>query len=183
MNNVFHRKLGNNEKSVYHAVVKKLLLLLFVVIGVFFVAKLISKPTQLSNLRDGQTAQLVVTREGTKKPIGSLFVSVVVSPSALERGLSGQSEVPMQGMLFILPERTIPNFWMKDMLFSLDLIWIDGTTIVDITPNVPAPEKQTPLNELAKYSPTKPVTLVLEIPAGNSNLLGLEVGDTIIIKK
>lgn len=182
MTNVFHRKLGDNKKSVYHVVVKKLLFFLSLVVGVFFVTYLVSKSAQLSNLQDGDTAQLLITREGTKKLIGSLFVSVVVSPSALERGLSGQSEVPMQGMLFVLPERAIPNFWMKDMLFDLDLIWIDNSTIVDITSNVPAPDKQTPLSELARYSPTKPVTLVLEIPAGQSDQLGLKIGDSIVIK-
>ncbi len=161
---------------------KKLLFFLSLVVGVFFVTYLVSKSAQLSNLQDGDTAQLLITREGTKKLIGSLFVSVVVSPSALERGLSGQSEVPMQGMLFVLPERAIPNFWMKDMLFDLDLIWIDNSTIVDITSNVPAPDKQTPLSELARYSPTKPVTLVLEIPAGQSDQLGLKIGDSIVIK-
>ena len=179
MNNISHRKLGGNKKSVYHVAVKILLFLLSLVVGVFFVTYLVSKPVQLSNLQDGDTAQLLFTREGTKKLIGSLFVSVVVSPSALERGLSGQSEVPMQGMLFVLPERAVPNFWMKDMLFDLDLIWIDSTTIVDITKNAPAPDKQTPLDELPRYSPTKPVTLVLEIPAGQSDQLGLKIGDSI----
>lgn len=182
MNNIFHRKLGGNKKSVYHVAVKKLLFILFLTISILVATKLVSNPVQLSSLTDGDTAQLLITREGTKKLIGSLFVTVVVSPSALERGLSGQSEVPMQGMLFVLPERAIPNFWMKDMLFDLDLIWIDNSTIADITSNVPAPDKQTPLNELARYSPTKPVTLVLEIPAGQSEQLGLKVGDTIAIK-
>jgi uncharacterized membrane protein (UPF0127 family) len=182
MTNVFHRKLGGNKKSVYHVVVKKLLFFLSIVVGVFFVTYLVSKPTQLSTLQDGDTVQLVITREGSKKLIGSLFVSVVVSPSALERGLSGRSEVPMQGMLFVLPEKSIPNFWMKDMLFDLDLVWIDNTTVVDITKNAPAPDKQTPLDELPRYSPTKPATLVLEIPAGQSEQLGLKIGDTIVVK-
>ncbi len=161
---------------------KKLFFLLSLVIGIFVVAHLVSKPVQLSSLSDGDTAQLIITREGSNKLIGSLFVSVVVSPSALERGLSGQFEVPMQGMLFILPEKSMPNFWMKDMLFDLDLVWIDNTTIVDITKNAPAPDKQTPQDELPRYSPAKPATLVLEIPAGQSEQLGLRVGDTIITK-
>lgn len=133
----------------------------------------------VSELSDNDVTQLEITRDSNEKIVAYLNVSVAASLDAIEQGLSGRSVVPSQGMLFVLPKRDIPRFWMKEMLFDLDMVWIDQDIIVDITHKVPAPDSKTPLAELPIYSPTKPVTLVLEIPAGQSESLGLQVGDKI----
>jgi len=57
-----------------------------------------------------------------------------------ERGLSGkQSLGDDKGMLFIFEEETLPGFWMKDMKFPIDILWIDeNKKIVGIEKNMQA---------------------------------------------
>lgn len=112
-----------------------------------------------------------------------LSVEVVTSAASIELGLSGRSSIGSDGMLFILPLRQTPSFWMKEMQFDLDMVWIDGTKVVGVTRNVPAPDARTPLSELPLYRPPTPVTAVLELPAGVAEQLAIESGDTVTVLK
>lgn len=174
--------MGNHKKAVYHERVKnKWFLLLFMVgLGLILIWSKPFRPTKSSQpvkLEDNQLVQLTVKRDRQAQSVGLLTVEVVVSNGAIERGLSGRSAVSADGLLFVMPERSIPRFWMKAMLFDLDIVWIDDSTIVDITTNVPAPDPKTPLSDLPVYSPTQPVTRVLEIPSGQVQQYNLQVGD------
>ena len=40
------------------------------------------------------------------------------------KGLSYRTEIPKEGMLFIFPNKGIQGFWMKDMLFPIDILWL-----------------------------------------------------------
>jgi uncharacterized membrane protein (UPF0127 family) len=51
---------------------------------------------------------------------------IVTTPEAQEIGLSNYSSLPQgAGMLFIFDKPGIQRIWMKDMKFSIDIIWID----------------------------------------------------------
>lgn len=103
-----------------------------------------------------------------------LAVEVMRTPEQITQGLSGRDRMdPAQGMLFLLPSKQQPSFWMKDMRFALDLIWLDNGKIVEVTPNVPPPAPGTLESELPKYAPSVPVTAVLEVPAGTVAQYGL----------
>lgn len=112
-----------------------------------------------------------------------LEVELVNTPQSITQGLSGRPGLRSDGMLFVLPtSNQIPTFWMKDMRFPIDIVWIGGpnkSTVVDITQNVPAPPSSALESELPLYSATRPVSLVLEIEAGRSNELQLNSGDTL----
>lgn len=95
-----------------------------------------------------------------------LTVELVTTSAKIARGLSGRSEIGADGMLFVFAQPIRPGFWMKEMQFDLDLVWIQDGKIVDITPNVPAPPPNTPVQQLEVYYPAEPVTMVLEVPAG-----------------
>lgn len=112
----------------------------------------------------------------------SLRVEVVQSPSALERGLGGRNSIGSDGMLFVLPQKSIPTFWMKDMKFSLDFIWIDSDKVVDITEGVLAPRASELESVLPRYSPKFLTTHVLEIPAGSVKKYGIQIGDAVVLK-
>jgi len=105
---------------------------------------------------------------------------VADSQEEITQGLSGRTVMSanpnIQGMLFILPERKIPTFWMKDMQFPLDFIWIDKQLVVDVSENIPVPDNGKPLNI---YSPQYPVTHVLEVPAGFVKERNIKVGDVV----
>lgn len=86
------------------------------------------------------------------------------------------------GMLFVFPESGRFAMVMRDMHFPLDIIWIDGTQIVDIAPNVP-PEAGVAESALTVYQPRATSTLVLELPAGFMEQYGLKIGDEVEIIK
>ena len=82
-------------------------------------------------------------------------------------------------MLFVFEKKFIPVFWMKDMNFDLDFIWIRDNTIVDITERVPAPQPNITDTELLRYSPTSNVDQVLEVNSGWIQSHNIKVGDKI----
>lgn len=84
------------------------------------------------------------------------------------------------GMLFVFPARGQHTMVMRKMLFPLDIIWIDGRTIVDMAPNLP-PEPWRSEAELTPYFARLPSTLVLEVPAGFIKAHRLKIGDQIEI--
>ena len=111
----------------------------------------------------------------------TIQVEVVTEPASIELGLSGRSEIGQQGMLFIFQRQLVPSFWMKEMQFDLDLVWIDGSQVIGITDRVPAPSPETPLDQLPLYRPPAPVSAVLEVPAGDAARFGLQVGTELFV--
>jgi uncharacterized membrane protein (UPF0127 family) len=107
----------------------------------------------------------------------TLHVSVADTPAAREKGLSGKTGLaPDEGMLFVFPVAGVYSFWMKDMRFPIDILWIanDGT-IVAIKENFsPASYPQT-------FAPATPARYVLEVPAGYCAAHQLQVGGRIQI--
>ncbi|KKP58249.1 MAG: hypothetical protein UR52_C0021G0005 [Candidatus Gottesmanbacteria bacterium GW2011_GWA1_34_13] len=93
------------------------------------------------------------------------------------QGLSGKSRLCENcGMLFIFDTKDDYGFWMKDMLFPLDFVWIDVNIIVDITENVPVPITAT---YLPQYRPKQPVNRVLELNTGIIKKYQIKIGDSV----
>jgi uncharacterized membrane protein (UPF0127 family) len=106
-------------------------------------------------------------------------VEVADTPQKRAQGLSGRKSLgELEGMLFIFENPDIYRFWMPDMNFPIDIIWIDEDgVIVDITENAPPLEdKSNPV----WYMPIKPVKYVLEVNSGFSNKYNINVGDKVI---
>ena len=83
------------------------------------------------------------------------------------------------GMLFVFEKRKPHRFWMKDMQFPLDIIWLDNHRIVHITHNAkPAIYRDEPE---VMASPV-PVNFVLEIAAGRAAKLRLKTGQRMKFK-
>lgn len=79
-----------------------------------------------------------------------------------------------QGMLFIFEVEDFYSFWMKNMLFSLDLLWLDSNRqIVHIEENIP-PCASDPC---PSYEPARPARYVLELVSGSVKKHGLKLGD------
>ncbi len=114
---------------------------------------------------------------------GATF-TVEIASTTLEqtRGLSYRTSLGQNdGMLFIFPIGAVQTFWMKDMNFPLDMIWISGTTVVGFTENIPAPVSGTPLWSLPVYSSPPNTDKVLEVNAGTVAKYGIKTGDTVFI--
>lgn len=104
-------------------------------------------------------------------------VELATTTAAREKGLSGRvSLAPDKGMLFVFEKAAIYRFWMPDMHFPLDMIWIDQGRVVDISADVPITFD--PRNPRF-YSPRKPARYVLEVNAGFSARNNIKTGDAI----
>lgn len=106
-----------------------------------------------------------------------IVAEVVKEPKDHEQGLSGRESIRInEGMLFIFKEKGHHLFWMKDMNFPIDIVWIDGNEIVGVDQHV-QPEPDKPREELTIYSPPERVDKVLELKAGRFTILGASVGE------
>jgi len=116
---------------------------------------------------------IFISLEGGKKKYVRIFfpngfsVTAELAETDEERalGLMFRQEInPDQGMLFIFKEEGIYPFWMKNMKFSIDILWLDrGKRIIHIEENVPpCPEEPCPT-----YSHQLPAAYVLELKAGS----------------
>lgn len=105
-------------------------------------------------------------------------VEVMRTPRQLQQGLSGRDHLPRDsGMLFILPERGLHAFWMKDMKFALDIIWLDAGRVVEVA-TLPAP---TSTAYIPRHEPLSQADSVLELNAGMAHELGLKQGFHLIL--
>ena len=124
-------------------------------------------------------------KESVQVTIKDLVVQAKIAdePKEREAGLADYSSLPLgEGMLFVFDKSASYIFWMKDVEFAIDIIWIDETKkIVDIAPNVP-PEPNKNEKELTRYKPKSDAKYVLEINAGLSALHNLQVGDQVLFE-
>lgn len=108
--------------------------------------------------------------------VGSQQYSVEIARSAQDQqqGLSDRKSLSEDtGMLFVYSPRSTPIFWMKDMRFSIDILWIANDTVIGIEHNVVADDG------IALYPAPQPVDAVLELNAGTATRDNLNVGDSI----
>jgi uncharacterized membrane protein (UPF0127 family) len=123
-------------------------------------------------------------RDDAKLSVKETVITVEIADTQETRskGLSGKEKIAdNEGMLFTSNVPSFPTFWMKDMKFPLDFIWITGDKIVDIIENVPNPESQTPEKDLPLYKPNQAVDKVLEVNAGFVSTNNIKVGDSVTI--
>lgn len=115
--------------------------------------------------------------------IGGKTLSVEVARSSLERmhGLSGRDALGSDGMLFIFDKESRYGFWMKDMKFAIDMIWIDKGKVTGFSENaVPEPDKQ--IWNLKVYYPPDVADSVLEVSAGFVSQNNIKAGDEVVLK-
>jgi uncharacterized membrane protein (UPF0127 family) len=99
---------------------------------------------------------------------------VADTPVRRQRGLSGRPALADgQGMLFPYAEPGLQAFWMPDMHFDIDILWIRAGRIVHVEANVSKDDPQ------RVYRPREPADLVLELPSGTAERRGFRVGDTV----
>lgn len=129
----------------------------------------------------GSSAPVTKQKDFTEVTIGNLSVNAKIASRASERkkGLSELESLPLgEGMLFIFETSGTYSFWMKDVRFAIDIIWLDENgRVVDIAANV-APEPGRDDDELTLYRPRSEALYVLEVNAGLSTLSGIQIGDT-----
>lgn len=105
----------------------------------------------------------------------SLELEVVSGVEEKAKGLSGRALLPENhGMLFVYESDTQPAFWMKDMRFPIDIIWISGEKkVVGVEADV------SPSSYPMRFRPEAPVRFAVEVNAGWSSAHGVTAGDAV----
>lgn len=125
-------------------------------------------------LKEKSTPEAVV-----HTPSSDIAVTVADTPSEWEKGLSGTASLPTgMGKLFIFDRPDLYGFWMKDMHYPLDIVWIDeAQTVVGVAAAV------TPESYPEVFYPPAPVRYVLELNTGEAAIHSLASGVKINITK
>jgi hypothetical protein len=139
-----------------------------ILIGVFFLWHIVLSQNANPPLTKG------------KVTIGATTFSIELATTTMEkmRGLSYRTGLAEgTGMLFTFTPG-VQNFWMKDMNFPIDIIWIAGGKVAGFAENA-APQPGARLWELAIYTSPDGVDKVLEVNAGVVAKDNIKVGDTV----
>lgn len=83
-----------------------------------------------------------------------------------------------KGMVFIFDKPSYYSFWMKDMKFPIDILYIKGEKIVTIHEDQRPPQSGNPFI----VYPSQPADKVLEINSGLTKKYGIKVGDKVTFK-
>lgn len=107
-----------------------------------------------------------------------LAVEIADEPQEQSQGLSDRTSLGQdKGMLFVFPQPLMPAFWMKNMHFSLDMLWINADgKVIAITKNI------SPDTYPNTFQPPSPVKYVLEVNAGWSDKNSIKIGDAMTIE-
>ncbi len=105
---------------------------------------------------------------------GESFVADVANTDELRQlGLSGRKTLgDNQAMIFIFPANGRNLFWMKDMNFAIDIIWLDENKKIVYMEKGIKPESYP-----KTFGPATQTRYVIEFKAGVADRIGLQVGD------
>ena len=107
-------------------------------------------------------------------PDGTITIETVDTPKQRQLGLSGRSAIDNdEGMMFVFDNISGTNcFWMKDMQFAIDMVWLDADKkVVTVTESV-APETYP-----ESFCPESGAKYGLELKEYRANELGIVQGE------
>src|SRR3989338_9107684 len=105
----------------------------------------------------------------------NIRVNLATTDAAREQGLSGRENLKEdEGMLFVFDYPDKYSFWMKDMNFPIDIIWLgENLEVVYIKKDAE------PSSYPNAFGPDKNARYVLEVKAGFAEKNNLKEGDKI----
>ena len=98
------------------------------------------------------------------------------SPEEQAKGLSGRASLPEnQGLMFVFVAPGVQCFWMKDMRFPIDIIWMNANKqIVHMEKNV------SPSTYPNAFCPNVDAQYVLEVNAGVATKLNIQTNQKLL---
>ena len=148
---------------------KKTILISAIVLLVILLVLFLSWPDAVS----GYAEATVVLPDGTE-----ITVEVADTDEERRQGLSNRTDLgEYDGMLFVYDKADDRSVWMKDMLFSLDVIWLNQGEIVGWAAGLSASSSHEP----PRSASPAPADAFLEVPAGFIQAYGLQTGDQLDI--
>lgn len=93
---------------------------------------------------------------------GVYHARIAATPSAREKGLGGTINLaPHHAMLFVFETSDRWGIWMKDMQYSIDVVWLNEQKQV-----VYSVSNMSPDSYPKEFTPNMPARYVVELPAG-----------------
>jgi len=131
--------------------------------------------------RSAETAEVVIAGE-------TFALDIAADRATIEKGLMWVEEIdPHGGMIFVLPPRYRPNFWMKNCVVDIDLLYLDGQRrvigIYRMQAQSPKASDESDeqyearIRETASYASDDQAAFAVELKAGTIDRLGLAEGD------
>jgi uncharacterized membrane protein (UPF0127 family) len=111
-------------------------------------------------------------------PDGAVIeLELAMTEQEITQGLMFRPELPAnRGMLFLFGETRVPNFWMKDTLVPLDLVFLDDSgLVVDLIEDA----QPCHVNPCPHYVPKQPAAAVLEVNSGFVTAHAIQPGNTL----
>ncbi len=165
-----------NKKIIISTAIIIVVMILFVQ-KEFVVAPSISSSAATSSAKSA-TLNGNNHKKGTIVVGENTFNTIVSDTEALRsKGLSGRTGLEAdQAMIFVFDSPDMLGFWMKDMFFSIDMLWLDAESrIVSFEKNV------SPDTYPKVFFPTSPSLYVIEFSAGTLDKIGISKGEYIQI--
>ena len=171
---------GNDTRNMKSKIMKKKILFAIIFLFVLFaISFLLFRQGLKSPAQIYETVCGKYQKGEVKIDSKILSVDIADTDCKLVLGLSGKKSLSEDaGMIFVFQKSGNYSFWMKDMNFPLDILWInDKFVVTGIGKNLATSTYPEIFGE--NYS-TK---YVLEISAGNSIKNNIKVGDKIIFSE
>lgn len=124
----------------------------------------------------GLIAVVVYTAISQAIDLSGMHWDMAETEADQRRGLGGREALDENmGMMFVFDQPGIYPFWMKDMKFAIDIIWLRGDQVVDLETLPPPAEGERPASRIPREISDK----VLEIRSGRAEELGIKVGSKV----
>lgn len=162
------RKNYFHKKYLYLSII-----FIVVIIGIIFVVY--KQKSVVINEQDSDV-DIIRTSEQQQKNIvingQTIYVAIADTADQRQQGLGGQKTLCEKcGMLFLFDTVDNYTFWMKDMNFDIDIIWIRDDVVVDISDNVSYKTSEKIVWTIES------IDKVLELPAGSADKFGIIAGN------
>jgi uncharacterized membrane protein (UPF0127 family) len=111
-------------------------------------------------------------------PSGAVYrLELARTPDEQQMGLMFRESLPERtGMIFLFGDGGVHQFWMKNTMIPLDMIWLDSEgKVLFVSANTP-PCKADPC---PSYGPTTPAANVLELAGGMAKKESVLVGSVL----
>jgi hypothetical protein len=102
-------------------------------------------------------------------------IEIAATEESRQRGLMHRKALPAdRGMIFVFDREEPRAFWMKNVPFPLDIVFLDATgRVVDV-------KRLLPLDLRSTYA-ARPAQYAIEINAGAAVEAGVKIGDLITL--
>ena len=115
---------------------------------------------------------------------GTIFLAeLAITQKEKELGLSFRKKKNNFALLFWYDKISEQIFWMKNMNFAIDILWIKNNEVVWVEENVPAPNKLFKQANIPTYGHGVFANKVLELPAGSSKKNKIKKGHKVYFEK